>query len=57
MDIKLLTLHVSGCVELVRRILNCGADVHAEDQIGNTALHVAVLHGHTQVISALHAAG
>lgn len=44
-------------VELVKRLLRAKASVAARDALGRSALHVAALHGHAAVASALLAAG
>jgi ankyrin repeat protein len=47
----------AGIVKNVKRYVNSGADVDVTDQWGNTALHIAALHGKPEVASLLCAAG
>ena len=47
----------AGRLADVRRLLAAGADAHARDQLGRTALHGAVVQGHPDVVMALLAAG
>jgi ankyrin repeat protein len=42
---------------LVRKVIRCGADVHARDCRGQTAAHCIMWHSHEQVLAPLFAAG
>lgn len=42
-----------GNTELVRRLLESGAEIESRSQMGKTALHAAVLLGHIEVIAVL----
>ncbi|KAF5859549.1 Ankyrin repeat domain-containing protein 44 [Aspergillus alliaceus] len=51
-----MTLHIcaeKGHANLIRFLLNYGAEIDATDYIGRTALHYAALQGHTESVSAL----
>ena len=50
---KLFDAVKSGDLTEVERLLNEGADVGARDQFGNTPLHVACYHGHTDIVRLL----
>jgi len=43
--------------KLCKRLLKARADVHAVDKLGRSALHVAALHGHGEVVEVLINAG
>ncbi len=42
-----------GRVAMVKLLLNCGADVNAQDREGSTALMCASEHGHKHIICLL----
>ncbi len=56
-DTALMWAAVAGHVDVVRLLIEAGADVRAVDDEGVTALHLARAKGHTEVASALLAAG
>jgi ankyrin repeat protein len=53
-------LHVAanhGCVEVIRRLVEAGADATARDNMKATPLHLAARAGHAEAVRALAAAG
>ena len=56
-DTALMWAAVAGHVDVVRLLIEAGADVRAVDDEGVTALHLARANGHTEVAAALLAAG
>ena len=56
-DTALMWAAVAGNVDVVRLLIEAGADVRAVDDEGVTALHLARAKGHTEVAAALLAAG
>ena len=56
-DTALMWAAVAGHVDVVRLLIEAGADVRAVDDEGVTALHLARANGHTEVAVALLAAG
>ncbi len=56
-DTALMWAAVAGHVDVVRLLIEAGADVRAVDDEGVTALHLARAKGHTEVAAALLAAG
>ena len=46
-----------GHAEIVNVLLNAGANVNAKNNIGYTALEVAIRKGHTEIVNALLKAG
>ncbi|MEO8465949.1 MAG: ankyrin repeat domain-containing protein [Gammaproteobacteria bacterium] len=56
-DTALMWAAVAGYVDVVRLLIEAGADVRAVDDEGMTALQLARANGHTEVASALLAAG
>ncbi len=53
----LTALAQGGQVDMVRRLVEAGADVNAENEYGFTALRLAVLEGHADVAKVLREAG
>lgn len=56
-DTALMWAAVAGHADVVRLLIEAGADVRAVDDEGVTALHLARANGHTEVAAALLAAG
>jgi uncharacterized protein len=56
-DTALMWAAVAGHIDVVRLLIEAGADVRAVDDEGVTALHLARANGHTEVAAALLAAG
>jgi ankyrin repeat protein len=56
-DTALMWAAAAGHVDVVRLLIEAGADVRAVDDEGVTALHLARANGHTEVAAALLAAG
>jgi ankyrin repeat protein len=56
-DTALMWAAVAGHVDVVRLLIEAGADVRMVDDEGVTALHLARANGHTEVAAALLAAG
>ena len=56
-DTALMWAAVAGHADVVRLLIEAGADVRAVDDEGVTALHLARAKGHTEVANALLAAG
>ena len=46
-----------GCHEIVRALMKKGADPNKRDELGSTALHVAVVAGHVETVKVLAAGG
>ena len=42
-----------GWLEIVQMLLEHNADIHAQNDMGNTALHIAASHGRTNVLQLL----
>lgn len=40
-------------LQVVRRLLEVGAEVHVTDRIGRSVLHLAAEHGHSDAVSEL----
>ena len=49
----LLWASKSGSVDCVEMLLDSGISAESRDSKGNTALHVAVIHGHAKVVLCL----
>jgi len=56
-DTALMWAAVAGHADVVRLLIEAGADVRAVDDEGVTALHLAQANGHSEVVTALLAAG
>ena len=50
---KLRKAAEAGDIEWVKQLLHAGADVNSADVFGQTALHLAALHGHKNVVQLL----
>jgi len=50
---QLLSAASEGRVEDIRKLVDLGADVRAQNEQGRTALHQAAVHGHTEAVKVL----
>ena len=57
MNYRLLKAIEKGNLELVKELLEQGAEINARDKYGWTALHFASLYGHLEIVKELHEAG